>query len=232
MIALPYYRTSTDDRGQNPRRQAEVVEPWAAREGVTLLEPVIDEGASASKTSPLDREKFIEACERAKVQGADAIVVECSDRFSRQGSKLDAWAEVEVERRFNLKIYRADKTLDAHGSMVGNVSDSIHAEGAYAWVKAHASKVRSGMARKKAEGARFGRPGKPLSPAEMAIVRKARAEGDGWGTCAIKVNEARKTHRIVDPKVRRKASVSGSHVRRIILALPKLELVQKVQKAG
>jgi DNA invertase Pin-like site-specific DNA recombinase len=231
--AVPYYRTSTDDKDQDPLRQAEIVEPWAAHEGVALLEPEIDEGTSASKTNPLDRKRFIAACERAKAAGADGIVVECSDRFSRQGSKLDAWSEVEVERRFGLKVFRADKPLAQHGTMVGNVTDSMTAESGHEWAKTHASKVRSGMQRKKKEGARFGRPAKPLTPKELALVEQVRAGGDGWGTCASRINEDRKTHRIVDPKIRRKAEVSGSHVRRAFLATrPKVETVQKVQKAG
>lgn len=230
--ALPYYRTSTDDKGQDPRRQAEVVEPWAAREGVSLLEAEIDGGTSASKFDPFERKKFIAACERAKVAGADAIVVECSDRFSRQGAKLDAWAEVELERRYGLRLLRADKTVEAHGSMVGNITDSIHAEGAAAWTRTHASKVRSGMARKKANGAAFGRPRKLLSPQEVELVQRLRAKGKGWGRCARAVSEARGAHLIVDPEVRRKVELSGSSVRRVMLGRPELEPVQKVQNTG
>jgi DNA invertase Pin-like site-specific DNA recombinase len=231
---VPYYRVSTDDKDQNPERQAEIVEPWAEREGVTLLDAVIDEGTSASKTNPLDRKKFIAACERAKASNANAIVVECSDRFSRQGAKLDAWTEVEVERRFGLKVFRADKPLELHGTMAGDLTDSVHAETGRAWVKGHASKVRSGMARRKKEGARFGRPAKPLSPTEIDLVLKLRSRKPpvGWGRCARAVCDARAAHRIVDPDVRRKAEVSGSHVRRAVLALPKVETVQKVSKAG
>jgi DNA invertase Pin-like site-specific DNA recombinase len=53
--ALPYLRVSTDDRGQDAERQLEVIRPWAAREGVTLLDAVPDEGTSASKTDPRRR---------------------------------------------------------------------------------------------------------------------------------------------------------------------------------
>jgi len=128
--AVPYLRCSTADRGQDPERQMMVIGPWAEREGVALLEPEIDEGTSATKTDPFERERFIEACDRAKAAGAFAIVVECSDRFSRQGAKLDAWAEVELERRYGLRLFRADKPLDQHDTMAGNVSDSMNAEGA------------------------------------------------------------------------------------------------------
>jgi hypothetical protein len=49
--ALPYIRTSTDDQGQNPERQIDLIEAWAETHGVELLEPVVDEGTSASKTT-------------------------------------------------------------------------------------------------------------------------------------------------------------------------------------
>lgn len=214
LIAIAYARTSTDDKGQDPARQLQVIEPWARHEGVILLDTVIDEGTSASKLDPFERPWFVEACERAKTAGAHAIVVECSDRFSRQGAKLDAWAEVELERRYSLRLLRADKTLEQHGSMVGNVSDSIHAEGARAWVTAHSKKVRSGMAKKKAEGARYGRPAKPLTDKELALVANLRAEGKGWRVCALAVSEARGAFRLADPERRRRLTVSHSHVRR------------------
>ena len=218
LVAVPYLRVSTDDKGQDPVRQMEVIAPWAAGEGIALLPPVIDEGTSASKTNPFERERFLDACRAAGNAKAQAIVVECSDRFSRQGSKLDAWSEVELERRFGLRLLRADKGLEAHGSMVAAVTDTIHAESAKAWVSAHASKVRSGMARARDKGVRYGRPPKDLTPAEVELVRRLRAEGKGWRRCALAVSEARGAFRIADPDKRRRATVSHSHIRRQIEA--------------
>ena len=217
-IAVPYCRTSTDDRGQVPERQMEIIRPWAEREGVTLLDPEIDEGTSASKTNPFDRKKFLAACERAKAAGADAIVVECSDRFSREGSKVDAWAEVELERRFGLRLLRADKPLAQHDTMVGNVGDAIHAEGARGWVREHAKKVRSGMANAKKKGAHVGRPRKDLSSAELALVDSLRARGKGWRAIAHAVSRERGAFDVADPAARRARTVSHMHVRRTVEA--------------
>jgi DNA invertase Pin-like site-specific DNA recombinase len=228
--AVAYLRVSTDDKGQDPARQLEVIRPWAEREGVTLLDAVIDEGTSASRTDPFERPRFVEACERARVAGA-AIVVECSDRFSRQGAKLDAWAEVELERRYGVRLLRADKSLDAHGSMVGNVSDAIHAEGAAAWVKGHATKVRSGMARAKSAGRQVGRPTKPLTPAEVVLARELRARGLGWRRVALEVSNRRGAADVADPAARRKRSVSHTHVRRVVGG-KESQVEKKVQKAG
>jgi DNA invertase Pin-like site-specific DNA recombinase len=212
--AVPYLRVSTDDKGQDPERQLEVIGSWAQREGVTLLEAVIDEGTSAWKHDPFSRPKFVRACERAKAEGATAIVVECSDRFSRQGAKLDHWAEIEVERRFGLHVLRASKPLAFHDTFAGNLSDSLTAEGARAWAEGHSDKVRSGMARAKRKGARFGRPPKDLTAAELALVESLRAQGQGWRRCALAVSEARGAFRIADPDKRRRVTVSHSHIRR------------------
>ena len=212
--AVPYVRTSTDDRGQDPIRQMSIIGPWAEREGVALLEPEVDEGTSASTTGPLDRSAFIRACERARAAGATAIVVEAPDRFTRQGSELDSWARVEVRLRYGLEVLGADKPLALHGTMAGNVTNTVSADGAKAWTEAHKSKVRSGMARKKAAGARFGRPPKDLSAEELALVAKLRAEGKGWRRCAHEVSEGRGAFRIADPKRSKQLRVSHSHVRR------------------
>jgi DNA invertase Pin-like site-specific DNA recombinase len=218
ITAVPYLRVSTDDKGQDPARQLELIRSWAEREGVTLLDPEVDEGTSASKTNPLDRPRFVAACSRAKAAGAEAIVVEVGDRFGRRGSMESAWAEYEMRLRYGLQLWRADKPLIQHGTMAARVIDTIHDEGAQAWVQEHAKKVRSGMARKKAEGARFGRPAKPLAPAEVALVAKLRAEGHGWRRVALAVSEMRGAFRMADPERRRKLTVSHSHVRRIVRA--------------
>jgi len=213
--ALPYLRTSTDDKGQDPQRQMEVIRPWAQRERVTLLEPVVDDGTSASTTGPLDRPAFVRACEQAKAAGAAAIVVECADRFTRQGSELDAWARVEVRRRYGLEVYGANRALALHGTTAGNVTNTVDADGAKGWAEAHASKVRSGMARKKAVGAKFGRPSKPLSDAELELVREWRAKDKwGWRRCADELSKKRGAADVYDRAAKRKRSVSHSHVQR------------------
>lgn len=213
-LVLPYLRTSTDDKGQVPGRQLETIRPWAHREGVALLDAVIDEGSSASKLNPFERPKFIEACERAVAEGAVALVVECTDRFSRQGSKLDGWAEVELERRFKLKLFRADKAVSEHGSLSGDVSDALRAEVAREWIKEHAKKVKSGMAKARKDGKRVGRPSKPLTPKELEQVEVMRAEGEGWRCIAHAVSTGRGAFKVADPARRRALTVSHSHVRR------------------
>lgn len=213
---VPYLRTSTDDKGQVPARQLEVIEPWAHQEGLALLDAVIDEGSSASKLNPFERPRFVEACKRAVAEGAVGIVVECTDRFSRQGSKVDGWAEVELDRRFKLKLFRADKTVDEHGSLTGDMADNLRALLGREWVKQHASKVKSGMKKARKDGRAVGRPPKPLSKAEVEMVTAMRTEGEGWRSIAHAVSTARGAFKVADPARRRALTVSHSHVRRVM----------------
>ena len=221
LTAVPYLRVSTDDKGQNPRRQLEVIAPWAEREGVELLEPVIDEGASASTLAPFERPRFVKACELARKHGATAIIVECADRFSRQGQKKDGWAEEELERRFGLRLLRADKPLEQHGTMFGDLGDAFKAEFAREWVREHARRVRSGIARAKREGRHVGRPRKVLELEELVLIKRLHASGLGLRRIALKVSELRGAFELADPKRRRNRSISYQHVKRALDAAAK-----------
>jgi DNA invertase Pin-like site-specific DNA recombinase len=214
IAAVPYLRVSTDDKGQRPERQLQVIEPWAARESVNLLPPVIDEGTSATSTNPFERPRFISACELAAAAGAAGIVVETADRFTRQGSKEDGWAEVELQRRYGLRLLRADKPLEQHGTLVGDTVDALKAEVAREWAREHGKKVRSGMARAKQDGQHVGRPRKELTTTELNLVQTMRASGSGWRAIALAVSRARGAFEVADPKRRRQLAVSHMHIRR------------------
>lgn len=222
--AIPYLRVSTDDKGQRPERQLEVIRPWAAREAVELLAAVIDEGASATTTNPFERPRFIEACELALAGGAQALVVECGDRFTRQGAKKDGWAEEELERRYGLRLLRADKPLEQHGTLVGDTVDSLKAEVAREAMREHGKKVRSGMAKAKRDGHQVGRPRKVLSRGEVELLRSMREGGAGWRAIALAISKARGAYEVADPKRRRRIEVSHMHVKRCsaTLAVTKL----------
>ncbi len=213
--AVAYLRVSTDDKGQDPERQLVTIRPWCAREGVELLDTIPDEGTSASSTNPFDRKKFLAACERAKALGATAIVVEIGDRFTRQGSKEDAWAEVELRRRYGLALFRCDKALAQHGTMIGNTVDALKAESAHEWVSEHKRKVKTGMANAKGKGIHVGRPLK-LSAKERALAIRLRAAGTGWRTVALEVSRERGAFDVADPKVSKRLRVSHMLIRRAV----------------
>lgn len=224
-FAVPYLRVSTEDKGQNPQRQLDVIRPWAEREGLVLLPAVVDEGTSASKTNPFERPKFLEACDLAQRTNAEAIVVELGDRFSRQGTKLSDWAEVELGIRYGLKLYRADSRVEDLGTLQGDLVQSIKAELAREFIRQHSARVRSGMARAKADGKRVGgAPPKPLTEDEMTMaitLRLSKGRGRnpvGWPTIAKEISRTRGALELTNISARRRLSVTANHVQRVVEA--------------
>jgi len=212
--AVPYLRVSTDDKGQDPERQMLAIRAWAQREGVELLQPVVDSGTSASKTNPLDREAFIEALERARRSGADAIVVETEDRFSRQGTKLAGWAEIEMEQAWGVKLWRADISLRDHDEVSGEIVSAVRSVLARAWARQHSRRVREGLARRAERGQPVGRAPKELTDAEVARAAEMRAAGRGWPSIGVDLSAMRGAHEVADPAARRERMVSGRTVQR------------------
>lgn len=216
MRMVPYIRTSTDDKGQDPERQMVMIRHWAHREDVQLLEAFIDEGTSATKTNPLERPKFQAACEAARAARAAGIVIETDDRFSRQGTKLAGWAETEMELVYGIKLYRADIPLAQHDELAGDLMSSVGALLAREWARKHALRVKGGMERRKAKGLPIGRKPKALTEAELELAIRLRGEGVGWPTVALRVTQARGAHDVADIKLQRERRVSGPTVRRAV----------------
>lgn len=212
----PYLRVSTDDKDQHPLRQLDVIRPWAHREGIVLLPPVVDEGTSAYKTNPFERPRFVEACETARRVRAEAIVVEMADRFSRQGAKLSAWAEVQLELEYGLKLYCADARVADIGTLSGDMVASIRAEISRENMRVHSARVRSGMAHAKAQGKKVGgAPPKPLSQAEYDLAVRLKLSGKGYNTITVAINDARGALKLSSVEARRRVSVSANHVRHL-----------------
>jgi len=211
---VPYLRVSTDDKGQDPKRQLGVIGPWAEREGFILLKAEEDE-ISGSKFAALERPFFIRACERAEAAGAVGIVLESPDRFSRMDPLIAVWELVEIKHRYKLDVYFAGYPLDVQKTAMGKLVVFLQMASAHQWVVDHTSKVVSGMNRKRAEGVKFGRKPKNLTAEEILVVRKRRAEGVGWEILAIELNEARGVHRIVDKSVAYERMVSSGSLRRM-----------------
>lgn len=213
-MAVPYLRVSTDDKGQDPDRQLHLIKPWADREGLILLKPAVDNGTSGSKIPALKRPVFLEACERAKAAGAEAIVMEVPDRFSRQDPDVAIWEKVEVERRYGLKLYFACMTLDMQTSPMGKVFLVMQQTSGYIWVEDHRKKVLSGNERARARGQKLGRKPKEIALEEVPVIEQWRKDGHGWETVANLLNELRGVHRLTDKKVAKARSISASALKR------------------
>lgn len=222
-LAQPYLRTSTDDKGQDPLRQMLPIGTWAQATEHMLLEPVVDEGTSGRNVGPFERSAFVEAVRRAKAAGA-VLVVETPDRLTREGSEVCAWVKVELRNRFGVDLRFADEI--AGNRTADRLLRSVKADAAAEWWEDHRKKIISGMARKKAEGATFGRPRRELTEAELGVVQAMRDAGKGWRVIAFELSAARGAFEVADPAVRKRRLVSYGTVRR------RFEEAQALQKSA
>jgi DNA invertase Pin-like site-specific DNA recombinase len=211
---VAYLRTSTEDKGQDPLRQLDLIREWAARNDVDLVAHRTDEGTSAAKTNPFERPIFTETIQVAKETRAEGIVVETVDRFTRQGHKRFGWACVELEDQHNLSLLLADAPLDVQQRMGGSIVAALQAEMGKAWIERHTRAVKSGMKRAAEAGVQMGRPKKGFSPEEQEFIVKERAAKRSWGAIATAINEQRGVFRLVDGRQRRKRGTSGGSVQR------------------
>jgi DNA invertase Pin-like site-specific DNA recombinase len=100
------------------------------------------------------------------------------------------------------------------GSLAQEIVQSISDLGREIW----GQRVKEGMARAKARGAKFGRPPKHLTVAELALVESLREKGYGWRRCASAIAKWRRVSEIADPIERRRATVSHTHLYRHFLS--------------
>lgn len=210
---VPYYRVSTDNKGQDAARQTVLCEPWAEREGFDLLPPELEE-ESALRVPALKRKGFIAACTRAQAARAEGILIETPDRFSRQDPDVQIWEKVEVERRYGVKLFFACMTQELQVTPMGKCFLFMQGAAGNQWVEDHRKKVLSGNVRARARGQQLGRKPKVLSFEEAALVDAWRADGIGWETCANKLCEARGVHLLTDKRVAKARAISASALKR------------------
>lgn len=218
MKLVGYCRVSTDDKGQNPERQADVLRAWATRNGHDLVAIVRDEGTSGG-VAPMERVWVQQAIREANAKGADAIVVESVDRWTRRGVHDFCQSSADLDLRHGLKLVLADVPQGMDG-MALEIYTSIMAIVAKAFRERLREQIKSGLARAKREGWKNGQPGrrpKPnLSPEEVAYVREMKAmgrAGPGWGRMALELTRRRGALEVVDPKARERRTVTASWLR-------------------
>lgn len=215
-MAVPYLRTSTDDKGQDPLRQLLPIQGWAQRETVELLRHVIDEGTSAFRVAPFERPRFLEAIRFAHASGAGGIVVETVDRFTRPDNADDfVYAKEKLYREEGLSLWFSDVALRDARTFAGGILNYVRAHQAGEFSKLLSLKTRSGIQRAKARGSVFGRPKKLLTPAEVAYVDASRGADVGFPTIAHEINRRRGIFDIRTPKVAQRKGVSESLVRKV-----------------
>lgn len=214
-VAVPYLRTSTDDKGQDPMRQLDPIKSWAIGQGVTLLPPFIDEGTSGS-TDPFEREVFKKAVEEARFKGADAIVVEAPDRFTRGGPAAYYVAAHRLKTNEYLNLWKADMSLKEQEGFIGEILTAIKAAMAKEWLDRHVQATKSGMARWMAAGGKPGKPPKTFTPEEQRFIIEHRdqKDPDSWDWIANELSKKREAFEVTDRLARYRRMVSEGTVRR------------------
>ena len=178
-----YRRVSTDDKGQDPKRQEIATDAWAARESVRIVGDTIEEpGTSATFTSPLDRRGFVAACEGARAAGCKGLLAEDVDRICGQGSDELGWTRFEVRKRYELELYFASVPLALHGTLGGNVTATAGAEVRRERIATDRRRIREGIANRRSKGLPVGGETQAkVTPELVGMVLEVKRANPGWG---------------------------------------------------
>lgn len=243
--AVPVLRVSTDDKGQDPKRQLDLIQAWAARENVRLL-PSVEDSLSGDKTDPWERPGFLQAIEDARDKGAVALVVETVDRLTRRGIEHYHLCVYNLREKEKLKLWRADQTMAEQESFAGQLVATIQAAMAQQWMERHKKAVRSGIDRARAKGAKFGRKPKQFTQAEMDFIESClrvprfiqhknkqgltkNPDYRGYKTIAHEVNKMRGAFDVVDKAAQEAKCVSEMTIRRIHKAMRQISPSDKME---
>jgi DNA invertase Pin-like site-specific DNA recombinase len=136
MRAIGYVRWSSDEQsdGDSLNRQSASIEAYCKRQGLDLVETLIDEGLSASKGHHITDGKLGQFLADADAGGyrGHALVIEYLDRLSRLGI-TQTFALVERLRRAGVELHevqhsRVIRSLDDMATAVMTVVDSYAAQ--------------------------------------------------------------------------------------------------------
>lgn len=231
-----YLRVSTDDKGQDPLRQQDVIQAWADRGGHEVIAWVVDEGTSGG-TDPFQRQRVLEAIDLAEKQGATGIVVESVDRWTREGSQRLGMTEffLKLDHDLTLEIADLPPGMDA---FTREIITGLMAACAKEFRRRLREQIKSGLARAKAHGWPRGRPGRkpkePFSDKEKALVRgMVLEEGLGVDKVALELSKLRGAWDVADRKVQARLKTCPTWVwHQIHKELPDVSLALKARAKG
>lgn len=184
MRVIGYARVSTDEQaasGAGMAAQRAAIAAEAERRGWTVVELVEDGGWSAKD---LRRPGIARTLELLAAGEADTLVVAKLDRLSR--SMLDFAGLMETARRQGWAVVALDVNVDTttpSGEMVAGVTAVV----AQYERRLIGQRTRDGLAAKRAQGVRLGRPS-TLPRAVAARIAAERAEGRTLGAIADALN--------------------------------------------
>src|SRR5688572_7287889 len=211
---VAYQRVSTDDKGQDPERQGDVLRAWALREGHEIVAHVNDLGTSGA-VPPLLRPKVKEAIQLAQKQGCDGLLVEAVDRWTREGPDELAVSRFFLRLDHKMSLCIANTPFGLPPAME-KIWDTMMAAMAEAWLERHRQAVKSGYARARKLGFPNGKPGpkeKPfLNRDELDYIAYLQQDGQGWRKIALEISRIRGAWDATDVKRQRHLRVGPTWV--------------------
>ena len=215
MKLVAYLRVSTEDKGQDPERQGDVLRAWAMKEGHELVGFITDLGTSGA-TPPMTRPKIKEAVAMAKNLQAEGIAVEAVDRWTRGGIEALMVSRFFMRLDHGLNVRCANSPTGLPPGME-DLWDSINAMAAQAWLDRHRQAVKTGYDRARKLGFPNGRPGPkekdPLTREELDFLAVQQKAGKGWRVCANEISKLRGAYDVADPKAQRQRRVGPTWLR-------------------
>ena len=210
MKLAAYLRVSTDDKGQDPERQADIIRAWATKNGHEISAFYKDEGTSGG-TGALDRPVVKRILKAHKDDPLDGIVVESVDRWTRQGIKALGVDEFFLNLDHGLVLHFADQN-PGMDEFAREIIGAIMALCAKEMRRRLRSQIKSGLARSREAGWPNGRPGgqpkEPLSGEELAFVLSQMEAGIGRRKIALALSVKRGAHNLAEPKLRRQREIT------------------------
>lgn len=202
MRLVGYLRVSTDDKGQNPERQKDVIREWAKRHHHEIPAWVVDQGTSGA-TDPFQRQYVLEAIEDAKKLGCQGIVVEAVDRWTREGVEALSVSRFFLRVDHDLRLI-CTTTPPGMTAEMEEMWDSMMATVARMFLSRLREQIKSGIARAKANGWPNGEPGRKAKPSltakEWEAVSRWIAEGKGVDKMALDLSHMRGAFNVADTK--------------------------------
>lgn len=181
-LAVAYLRVSTDDQvkhGAGLDAQRAAIEAFAAARGMTVTAWHVDEGVSGS-VDPKNRPALSKALEELATGPAGVLLFLRVDRVGRVAYDLLGLAKRAEYEGWTLAA--ADGTVDLT-TPTGRTMFQM--QGAFAELEREMirQRTREGLAEKRAQGVRLGRPA--TLPAEVvARIVREREAGRGWSAIA------------------------------------------------